>query len=33
MSPEFLPPNEKRLVEIVQKITVIQDNCIETELP
>ena len=32
MSPELLPPNEKRLLENLQKTTVIKDNRIENEL-
>ena len=32
MSPELLPPNEKRTLEILQKTTIIRDNHIETGL-
>ena len=32
MSPELLPPNEKRSLEILQKTTIIKDNSIETGL-
>ena len=33
MSPELLPPNEKRSLVILQETTVIKDNCIKTGLP
>ena len=32
MSPESLPPNEKRTLEILQKTTIIRDNYSETGL-
>ena len=32
MSPELVPPNEKRTLEILQKTTIIRDNHIETGL-
>lgn len=32
MSPELVPPNEKRLLEILQKTAIIKDNHRETGL-
>ena len=32
MSPELVPPNGKRLLEILQKTTIIKDNHRETGL-
>ena len=32
MSPELIPPNEKRSLEFLQKKKIIKSNCIETGL-